>query len=74
MSMAEDHTEATLAIKVLPATTFFATRPAYTYRSLCPDRRLGKAPGRRLEHLRGTKAQVTKRKVTQAYTRDGTQL
>ncbi|WP_024348017.1 hypothetical protein [Lacrimispora indolis] len=66
--------EAAIAMKAPPAMTFSATHPAYTYTSLCPDPRLRKVPRPRPEHLGGIKAQVTKRKVTQAHARDGTQV
>ncbi len=32
--------EAAIAVKAQPAMTFSTTHPAYTYTSLCPDRRL----------------------------------
>ena len=66
--------EVATAVKAPPAKTFSATHPAYTYTSLCPDPRLRKVPRPRPEHLGGIKAQVTKRKVTQAHARDGTQV
>lgn len=41
--------EAAIAVKALPAMTFSATHPAYTYTSLCPDRGLREPPEHRKE-------------------------
>jgi len=48
--------------------------PANTHTGLCHEPEDAQSARTQARHLGGIKAQVTKRKITQAYTRDGSQL
>lgn len=45
--------EADAAIKAPPVMTFSATNPAYTYTSLCPDRKRREPPRQKPDHQKG---------------------